>query len=327
MGPKTAGQTPVLTAVVLGVAVSALCACAQQQRSQTTELDHTAEHKESELWNILVRNAKGHLEEKSRAETNGQITQREHPNITKRLEVVFDAETSEVLEPKSTSFHSVNKRSIPFGYSPIAGLGYYKVHREKVKWEKARRVCAKEGGHLIIINSAVEAEAVVAASRMPEWSWAGFDDYSAEGDFITLHGTTLEDAGYTLWEDGEPARDLRCGVASVKGRLGSGNCDLERGFICELHGPNEHVLEDSNNQMTVGYRPIGGLGLYRVHHDRVKWETARRRCEAEGAHLAVANTALEAAAVFRTSGLPEWFWVGFDDFDHKGNYVNFDGED
>ncbi|KAK7868060.1 hypothetical protein R5R35_005532 [Gryllus longicercus] len=214
--------------------------------------------------------------------------------------------------------------SAPTGYVTAGNYGrsLYKVHRDEASWETARRRCADEGAHLMFVNSQEEADEVLKKSDLPGWFWLGFDDFTNEGEYMYLDGTRLVDSGYSSWANNEPTDDLNCGVAKTDGLLGTGTCKLEREYICEWDKPSSPPLP---SPYPSGYVKIHELGVYKVHRDRVPWEAARRICQAEGAQLLIVNSQSEAEAVLGTSGLPSWFWLGFDDFDNAGQYITLDG--
>ncbi|GLH07201.1 SFRICE_015007, partial [Gryllus bimaculatus] len=214
--------------------------------------------------------------------------------------------------------------SPPLGYVAMDKYPHslYKVHRDKASWETARRRCEGEGAHLMFVNSLDEADRVLKRTALPGWFWLGFDDFANEGEYVYLDGTRVADSGYERWATDEPTENLNCGVARTDGLLGTGTCKIEREYICEWDKPR---APPSPTWIPPGYSKIGNLGLYKVHRDRVQWETARRNCEAAGARLLIVNSQAEADAVLKTSGLPGWFWLGFDDFDNSGQYITLDG--
>jgi len=73
-------------------------------------------------------------------------------------------------------------------------VGYYKIHSVLKKWPEARQICAKEGGHLAIINSEEESKvlqslfAPVAAKLNVVWAYIGFHDLFNEGQYLTIFG-------------------------------------------------------------------------------------------------------------------------------------------
>ncbi|PSN57939.1 Hemolymph lipopolysaccharide-binding protein, partial [Blattella germanica] len=85
-------------------------------------------------------------------------------------------------------------------YEFFPELGYYKFHKDTVTWPVAREMCAKEGAHLLILNSKVEFEAVkqmwgkypnISTDWRNDFIHLGLTDHVQEGQFYTLFGTVL----------------------------------------------------------------------------------------------------------------------------------------
>jgi hypothetical protein len=83
------------------------------------------------------------------------------------------------------------------GYEFHRGVGYYEIHSELKTWHEARQICAKEGGHLAIINSEEESKvlqsifAPVTAKLNVMWVLIGFHDLFNEGQYLTVFGKEL----------------------------------------------------------------------------------------------------------------------------------------
>ncbi|XP_046627140.1 hemolymph lipopolysaccharide-binding protein-like isoform X7 [Neodiprion virginianus] len=125
-------------------------------------------------------------------------------------------------------------------YTYFPGIGGYKVHLEYHSWNQARITCEKEGGHLAIINSLAERDAVVTVLRAtnPDFYVSlGFHDLYEEGHYVTIHGQTLARAGFNEWADGEPNNEdgpENCGSWHRNGGLNDHKCSVPLPFLCEL---------------------------------------------------------------------------------------------
>ncbi|XP_046491216.1 hemolymph lipopolysaccharide-binding protein-like [Neodiprion pinetum] len=126
-------------------------------------------------------------------------------------------------------------------YTYFPGIGGYKLHLKAVSWNRARITCEEEGGHLAIINSLAERDAVVtvlkAMNPNPNYVSLGFHDLYEEGHYVTIHGQTLARAGFNEWADGEPNNDAgsgNCGSLHLSGGLNDHICNIPHHFICEL---------------------------------------------------------------------------------------------
>ncbi|XP_046751144.1 hemolymph lipopolysaccharide-binding protein-like [Diprion similis] len=137
-------------------------------------------------------------------------------------------------------------------YTYFADLGAgYKFHIEKKSWFDARIACEKEGGHLAVINSFSEAEAVTLVfweldktRGFPHVAFIGFHDLFREGEYLTIHGQSLEQAGYQLWQESQPNdfdNTQNCGGIHNSGLINDINCEAEYEFICEIKDPEHNI--------------------------------------------------------------------------------------
>ncbi|XP_069705081.1 hemolymph lipopolysaccharide-binding protein-like [Periplaneta americana] len=164
-------------------------------------------------------------------------------------EVDFDHDKScsSVSGPKSLPGNSeLPKRDIPGPfYELIQNMGYYKLHNEPRKWFEAKYICQKEGAHLGIINSQIEAHYVKEMwNRLPklvsDWRKAyiflGLTDARIEKHWETIFDQPLEKTGYYKWGRNEPNGGTKqnCMVLHVdSGDLADATCDQEYPFLCE----------------------------------------------------------------------------------------------
>ncbi|XP_047036330.1 macrophage mannose receptor 1-like [Helicoverpa zea] len=123
----------------------------------------------------------------------------------------------------------------------------YKFHRVPGTFDRAHFVCLAEGGHLAIINSKEEAEVLRKLfAKYPASSMAGtfhkdvaiigFHDWGSWGDWRTIHGETLKEAGYDKFSGGQPNNATtgeHCGSIFRSALLNDFWCDQPAAFICE----------------------------------------------------------------------------------------------
>ncbi|XP_046627134.1 hemolymph lipopolysaccharide-binding protein-like isoform X2 [Neodiprion virginianus] len=126
-------------------------------------------------------------------------------------------------------------------YTYFPGIGGYKLHSRAVSWNQARITCEEEGGHLAIINSLAERDAVVKVLEPMklnlDYVSLGFHDLYEEGHYVTIHGETLARAGFDEWADGEPNNRHgleNCGSWYISGGLNDHKCSVLLPFVCEL---------------------------------------------------------------------------------------------
>ncbi|XP_046751859.1 hemolymph lipopolysaccharide-binding protein-like [Diprion similis] len=123
-------------------------------------------------------------------------------------------------------------------YTYFPGIGGYKLHSEEVGWNEARITCEKEGGHLAIINSVAERDAILkvikAKTPTPLYVMLGFHDLYQQGQFVTIHGQTLAQAGFNEWAKGEPNGSGRYGALHSSGGLDDYGKPPLCPYMCEL---------------------------------------------------------------------------------------------
>uniref|UniRef100_A0A2A4J280 C-type lectin domain-containing protein n=1 Tax=Heliothis virescens TaxID=7102 RepID=A0A2A4J280_HELVI len=138
----------------------------------------------------------------------------------------------------------------------------YKFHRVPKIFSDAHFVCSAEGGHLAIINSNEEAEvlrkvfAANPAGLMPGSFWKdiafiGFHDWGSWGDWRTIHGEKLSEAGYDKFSGGEPNNATtgeHCGSIYRSALLNDLWCDKPAAFICEKDPEYPPVCQPSTDE-------------------------------------------------------------------------------
>lgn len=82
----------------------------------------------------------------------------------------------------------------------------YEVYSNVVDWQTAKRICELKGGHLLVVNSKAENDAVFNEIQglQNDHYWIGLTDYLSEGDWQWLTPTT---SIYTNWSASEPNND------------------------------------------------------------------------------------------------------------------------
>ncbi|XP_039754526.1 secretory phospholipase A2 receptor-like [Pararge aegeria] len=129
-------------------------------------------------------------------------------------------------------------------YKFVADTGScYKFHKNQVIWSDAFKVCSAEGGYLAIINSKEEAAIMkdLFNKQYPNGprsyiTLIGFHDWHKDGVWRTVHGQTLKEAGYAVWEIGQPDNagyQEYCGAMFSNAKLDDFWCDKVARFLCE----------------------------------------------------------------------------------------------
>ncbi|XP_049961674.1 macrophage mannose receptor 1-like [Schistocerca serialis cubense] len=269
---------------------------------------------------------------------------------------------------------AVESHALRLGYARF-GASLYKLHSEALDWEGARRACASEGAHLAVVHSSYEASVLQRLfgarllykdSPRADFAFIGFHDQFNEGQYLTIYGEPLYTLDYSRWWSkgpdnvgqnfmGNPGED--CGAIHRDGGLNDLPCGQKNAFFCEVETSEylspagidysagayvgvEAVAKPLPGRVQrkrpgPGYELFPGVGFYKLHTTTDTWENARRKCEAEGGHLAIINSEMEAStlqAIFkRHPVIHDTVWndfalVGFHDQFNEGQYVTVYGE-
>ncbi|XP_071448420.1 hemolymph lipopolysaccharide-binding protein-like [Hetaerina americana] len=130
-------------------------------------------------------------------------------------------------------------RTVPARYTHYPGIGYYKLYNaSQLTFYEAFFNCSVDGGHLAIINSQEEATLLRGFwSKFPtggSFVFLGINDLQNPGDFRTIFGQTLAEAGYSEWAQNEPTGHGLCGFFDNNALLHSMSCNSKRPFLCEF---------------------------------------------------------------------------------------------
>ncbi|XP_029665635.1 hemolymph lipopolysaccharide-binding protein-like isoform X1 [Formica exsecta] len=130
-------------------------------------------------------------------------------------------------------------------YLITPGIAAHKLHIRKLTWNKARKACIQEGGHLAIINSNSEEKILIRILEENKASeaWLGIHEFYEEGGWNTIMDESLEATGYSKWtkmyrEDVKVPDDndgsQHCGSLVVNGGLDNRDCNDVYAFFCEI---------------------------------------------------------------------------------------------
>ncbi|XP_012537008.1 hemolymph lipopolysaccharide-binding protein [Monomorium pharaonis] len=128
-------------------------------------------------------------------------------------------------------------------YLITPGMGAHKLHIRQLPWNKARRICIQEGGHLAILNSNSEEKLLVhmlEENKISE-AWLGVHDLYEEGDWNTIMDESMEATGYSKWTSNTKYKqpnnadgNQHCGILLKDGGMNDVECTLALAFFCEI---------------------------------------------------------------------------------------------
>ncbi|XP_032407990.1 macrophage mannose receptor 1 isoform X1 [Xiphophorus hellerii] len=198
----------------------------------------------------------------------------------------------------------------------------YKFFADKKNWKDARTHCQKEGGNLVSITS--EKEQAFLTTQMlsqKEDLWLGMNDINWEMNFVWTDGRAIL---FTNWAKGHPtstpdgryfldeAFDCVIMVGStlkIKGQWKVEDCGEKRDFVCK---------KNVDSQIAVPATTVSPKSFYKIGNDsyklvaqKMRWDEARRQCQADDSELAsILNPMIQAFVTLQISTLKEPVWIG-----------------
>ncbi|XP_014370527.2 C-type mannose receptor 2 isoform X3 [Papilio machaon] len=169
------------------------------------------------------------------------------PFICKKTKIEMDRKWNE----------ECNSPYLDYEYNEDLGR-CYKFHLYPRSWKDAVETCDAEQAYLAIINSQLEAEHLVnITANAPKDKikgkykrgivHLGFIYDKTIGDWKTIMGETLEQAGYAEWGNNQPdgGVNMNCGSMFYNGQLNDVSCEVYRFFfICERENIFRSILNN-----------------------------------------------------------------------------------
>ncbi|CAB3222953.1 unnamed protein product [Arctia plantaginis] len=141
----------------------------------------------------------------------------------------------------------------------------YKFHTIPRTFARAHFTCSAEGGHLAIINSEEESKVIAQvyakypSSKMlgnfyKDVAFIGFLTWEKSMDWVTIHGQSLQEAGFTTFSKLQPdnaGNSEYCGSVFRSGLLNDAGCDTHYAFICEKKPEYPAVCDNTSGQRVI----------------------------------------------------------------------------
>uniref|UniRef100_UPI0037E8EC41 macrophage mannose receptor 1 n=1 Tax=Semicossyphus pulcher TaxID=241346 RepID=UPI0037E8EC41 len=209
-------------------------------------------------------------------------------------------------------------------WQPFRGKCYKTVvGKDKKNWQDARAYCFNQGGNLAsVLNEKEQAFLTTQMLRYNEDLWIGMNDVNWEMHFVWTDGKGIS---YTNWAKGHPTRspdgryesmdevfDCVVMVGSTLKMTGFWkveDCYTKLGFICKRNVDSQIVVPAT----TVLPKTFSKLGndSYKLVAQKMKWDEARRQCQADDAELASIRDPISHAYVtLQISKHNEPVWIG-----------------
>ncbi|XP_040922110.1 macrophage mannose receptor 1 [Toxotes jaculatrix] len=200
-------------------------------------------------------------------------------------------------------------------------------------WQDARTYCMNQGGNLVSIMN--EREQAFLTAQMLKYNgdlWIGMNDVNWEMHFVWTDGKGIS---YTNWAKGHPTTvpegrytfldemfDCVIMVGTVSKLTGFWkveDCNSKRGFICKRNVDSQIVVPPTTVSPKVFYKL--GNDSYKLVTQKMRWDEARRQCQADDAELAsILNPINQAYITLQISKYNEPVWIGLNSNVTAGQY-------
>ncbi|CAB3257652.1 unnamed protein product [Arctia plantaginis] len=146
----------------------------------------------------------------------------------------------------------------------------YKLHNKPKRFAPAFFTCSAEGGHLAIINSEKELKVIhelhalyppnkIAGHYDKNSAFLGFYYEEDVADWTTIHGKTLEEAGFAKFQEGQPSNSTTgeyCGAVYRDSFFNDVSCHKRFAFICEKSPHYPEICDSENLERQANYTRI-----------------------------------------------------------------------
>ncbi|XP_049605767.1 macrophage mannose receptor 1 [Syngnathus scovelli] len=239
----------------------------------------------------------------------------ELPSICKRSSVFVNATAMPTAEPKGGCAPE---------WLPFQGKCYKFVGADRKSWQDAREYCKNQGGNLVsVISEREQAFLTTQMSGYREDLWIGMNDVNWEMHFVWTDGRGVL---YTNWAKGHPTStpdgrysivdeqvfDCVMMVGSVPKQMGLwkvDNCVEKRGFICKRNLDSQ-IAPAATTMSSKAFNKLGN-DSYKLLTQKLRWDEARRQCQADDAELAsVLDPVAQAYISLQIFKFNEPVWIG-----------------
>ncbi|XP_071951100.1 macrophage mannose receptor 1-like [Antedon mediterranea] len=230
--------------------------------------------------------------------------------------------------------------------SPECGEGWvsfpgnnqcYKFYDDSKRksWSEAEQVCIREASDLASIHSPEEMNFIRSmAAKLPTFEiWTGMRDYQGELGYQNSDGSVTN---YFRWDANQPNNNRgndRCILMSAsEGKMAHESCSETRAFACKKRPSDAQTTLVVPTTVMPGYCPSGwstrGNKCYKFFEEKRAWNDSKAFCESNNGGLVAVNDEYDQAyliTLLRDIDYP--VWLGINDRDSEGMFVNADGSD
>ncbi|KAM9827488.1 macrophage mannose receptor 1 [Neosynchiropus ocellatus] len=202
----------------------------------------------------------------------------------------------------------------------------------KKSWQSARSYCVNQGGNLVsIVNEKEQEFLTTQLVSTTEDLWIGMNDINWDMHFVWTDGKGIS---YTNWAKGQPRRspeqhsygseDFDCVIMSSNSPLHKGlwrveECDRQLNFICKRNIDSQ-IAVPSPTDLTKTFFKLGN-DSYKLVAQKMRWDEARRQCQADDADLvSILNPVIQSYVALQISKHNEPVWIGLNSNVTDGRY-------
>ncbi|XP_061778196.1 macrophage mannose receptor 1 [Nerophis ophidion] len=203
------------------------------------------------------------------------------------------------------------------------GKCYKIVGADRKTWQDARQHCQDQGGNLVsVLNEREQAFLTTQLLAYNDDLWIGMNDVNWEMRFVWTDGKGV---AYTNWAKGHPTStpdgrsaftdeavfDCVIIVGSVSKRMGLWkveDCNIHHGFICKRNLDSQIAV--AATQASKAFYKLGN-DSYKLVTQNMRWDEARRQCQADDADLAsILSPVAQAYITLQIAKHQEPIWIG-----------------
>lgn len=202
----------------------------------------------------------------------------------------------------------------------------------KKTWHDARDYCIKHGGNLASVFSQKEQDFItVQMAGHPCDMWLGLNDVNWEMRFLWTEGRKVT---YVNWAKGHPTMvpdgrysfegEFDCVVTVGSNARQAGfwkveDCTGTQGFLCK-RDIDSQIAPLATTVSTKNFVKLGN-DSYKLVAQKMKWDEARRQCQADDADLAsILNPVTQAFSSLLIHKYGEPVWIGLNNNLTQGRF-------
>ncbi|XP_068437743.1 macrophage mannose receptor 1 [Clinocottus analis] len=207
------------------------------------------------------------------------------------------------------------------------------VGDDNKSWQDARKYCINQGGNLVSITK--QGEQAFLTMQMLNYNddfWIGMNDVNWDMHFVWTDGKAVT---YTNWAKGHPTSSpsgrysfndktddcvIMVGSDSkISGIWKEKDCQSKQSFICKRNSDSQIAVPAT----TVSPKAFQKLGndSYKLVAQKMKWDEARRQCQADDADLAsIRNPVTQAYLTLQIFKHKEPVWIGLNNNETGGRF-------